>query len=130
MRSLSFVRGKNGNIEHHAEGLVGIFQAAGLAALFELHNEAELARALGHQAKIIGVNNRDLAIFRTDLGLSERLIPLIPHELVAVSESGILTAEDARRVQAAGARAVLVGEALMRAADPAVLAAQLRGPAR
>jgi len=105
-------------------------QAAGLAALFEIHNEREIERAVRHGAQIIGVNNRDLAIFKTDLGLSERLIPLLPHEVTAVSESGIFTGADARRVQAAGARAVLVGEALMRAADPAVLAAQLRGPGR
>jgi indole-3-glycerol phosphate synthase len=105
-------------------------QAAGLAALFEIHTEREIERAVAHGARIIGVNNRDLAIFKTNLGLSERLIPLIPRERVAVSESGIFTAADARRVQAAGARAVLVGEALMRAADPAALAAQLRGPGR
>ena len=110
--------------------LFGAAQAAGLQALFEIHNEMDLARAVAYQARIIGVNNRDLAIFKTDLGLSERLIPQIPQELVAVSESGILTGADARRVQAVGARAVLVGEALMRASDPAVLAAQLRGPAR
>lgn len=93
-------------------------RAAGLDVLFEIHNEAELARSVRHGAKIIGVNNRDLAIFKTDLGLSERLIPLFPKEVTAVSESGIFTAADAARVHAAGAHAVLVGEALMKAADP------------
>lgn len=94
---------------------------AGLDALFEIHTETELDRALAHGARIIGVNNRDLAIFTTDLGLSERLIPKFPRDVIAVSESGILTAADAARVRAAGAHAVLVGEALMRAQDPAAL---------
>lgn len=101
-------------------------KAAGLDALFEIHNEAELARAVKHGAKIIGVNNRDLAIFKTDLGLSERLIPQFPRDVVAVSESGIFTAIDAHRARGAGAHAVLVGEALMKAPDPAVLIAEFR----
>ncbi len=101
-------------------------RAAGLDALFEIHNEAELARAVAHRAKIIGVNNRDLAVFKTDLGLSERLIPQFPRDVTAVSESGIFTAADAARARAAGARAVLVGEALMKAADPAALMAEFR----
>lgn len=95
--------------------------SAGLDALFEIHSEDELARAVRHRAKIIGVNNRDLAIFKNDLALSERLIPLFPRHVVAVSESGIATAADAARVKAAGAHAVLVGESLMRAGDPAAL---------
>jgi indole-3-glycerol phosphate synthase len=99
---------------------------AGLDALYEIHTEAELDRAVGHGAKIIGVNNRDLAIFRTDLGLSERLIPRFPAGITAVSESGIFTAADAHRVRHAGAHAVLVGEALMRAADPAALLRDFR----
>lgn len=96
-------------------------QAAGLDALFEIHHEDELTRAVRHGAKIIGVNNRDLAIFKTDLGLSERLIPRFPKNVIAVSESGIATAADAARVKAAGAHAVLVGESLMRADDPAAV---------
>ena len=99
-----------------------LFDAAklsGLDALFEIHNEAELDRAVAHGAKIIGVNNRDLAIFKTDLGLSERLIPRFPKDVIAISESGISNAADAARARDAGAHAVLVGEALMRAADPA-----------
>jgi indole-3-glycerol phosphate synthase len=99
-------------------------RAAGLDALFEIHHEAELARAVAHGAKIIGVNNRDLAIFKTDLGLSERLIPQFPRDVTAVSESGIFTAADAARARVAGAQAVLVGEALMKAADPAALMAE------
>lgn len=100
---------------------------AGLDALFEVHSEGELARAIAHGAQIIGVNNRDLAIFKTDLALSERLIPAFPPDVTAVSESGIFTAADAARARSAGAHAVLVGEALMRAPDPAQLVAGFRG---
>ena len=100
--------------------------AAGLDALFEIHNETELDRSLQHQARIVGVNNRDLAIFQTDLGLSERLIPKFPANVIAVSESGIFTGADAARVQACGAHAILVGEALMKSPDPAALIAEFR----
>jgi indole-3-glycerol phosphate synthase len=101
-------------------------QAAGLDSLFEIHDERELERALGHGAKIIGVNNRDLAIFKTDLALSERLIPKFPRAIIAVSESGIFNGADAARVHHAGAHAVLVGEALMKAPSPADLIADFR----
>jgi len=104
--------------DEEIEALRNAATAAGLDALFEIHNEEELKRAVHHKAKIIGVNNRDLAVFRTDLALSERLIPLFPKHVVAVSESGIATAADAARVRAAGAHAVLVGEALMKVPDP------------
>ena len=100
--------------------------AAGLDALFEIHSESELDRAVAAGAKIIGVNNRDLAIFKTDLGLSERLIPCLPAGVISVSESGIHTAADAARAKACGAQAVLVGEALMKAADPAALLQSFR----
>lgn len=102
-------------------------QLAGLEALFEIHHETELARALAHGAGVIGVNNRDLAVFKTDLALSERLIPQFPPHVVAVSESGIFSGFDAQRAAAAGARAVLVGEALMKADQPAALIADFRG---
>jgi len=72
---------------------------------------------------MIGVNNRDLTIFKTDLALSERLIPQISGDIVRISESGIFTGEDAGRVRAAGADAILVGEALMRSGSPADLIA-------
>ena len=108
--------------------LHGAARAAGLAALFEVHSEGEIARAAAHGAQVIGVNNRDLAVFRTDLGLSERLIARFPAGTVAVSESGIGTAADAARARRAGAHAVLVGEALMRSEDPAALIASFRTP--
>lgn len=100
--------------------------AAGLDSLFEIHTEAELGRALQHGAKIIGVNNRDLAIFKTDIGLSERLIPLFPKNIIAVSESGFSTGADAARARACGAHALLVGESLMKAPDPAALIEDFR----
>lgn len=99
-------------------------RAAALDVLFEVHSEPEIDRAVAAGAKIIGVNNRDLARFRTDLGISERLIPLIPPGVIAISESGILNLADAQRAKAAGAGAILVGEALMKAEDPAALVAE------
>jgi indole-3-glycerol phosphate synthase len=106
--------------------LHGAARAAGLDVLFEIHHEAELERALGHGARIVGVNNRDLANFQIDLGLSERLIPQFPRDLTAVSESGITRGADAARVRAAGAHAVLAGEVLMKAADPGALIREFR----
>jgi len=72
------------------------------------------------------VNNRDLAIFKCDLGLSERLIPLFPKDVIAVSESGIFNGVHATRVHKAGAHAILCGEALMKAHDPAQLIREFR----
>jgi indole-3-glycerol phosphate synthase len=106
--------------------LHGAARAAGLAALFEVHCEDEIGRAAVHGAEIIGVNNRDLSVFKTDLALSEHLIPLFPAGVIAVSESGIHTAADAARARRAGAQAVLVGESLMRSADPAALIGAFR----
>ena len=91
---------------------------AGLDALYEIHEERELERALRFEPQIVGVNNRDLKRFKTDLAVSELLIPQIPDGIVTVSESGIFTPEDAARASACGADAILVGEALMRAEDP------------
>lgn len=93
-------------------------EAAGLDALFEVHTEKELEAALDMEAKIVGVNNRDLGRFVTDLEFSERLIPQIPDSIVKISESGIFSYEDAARVREAGADAVLIGEALMKSEDP------------
>lgn len=91
---------------------------AGLDALFEVHSLPELERAVAHNAGIIGVNNRDLARFKTDLRFSEEIIPEMPQDTIAVSESGIWTVDDAARVYDAGADAVLVGEALMKMEKP------------
>jgi indole-3-glycerol phosphate synthase len=90
----------------------------GLAALVEVHDEDELERALGLDPDLVGINARDLATFRVDLATVERLLPLVPQDVVRVAESGIRGLAELRRVRAAGADAVLVGEALMRAGDP------------
>jgi len=103
-------------------------RSAEMDVLFEIHDEADLDRALRHGAEIVGINNRDLALFKTDLAVSERLIPLLPRHVVAVSESGIFTGGDSARARAAGAHAILVGEALMKTSDPARLLAEFRGP--
>jgi indole-3-glycerol phosphate synthase len=99
---------------------------AGLDSLFEIHEERELEVAVNAGAKIIGVNNRDLKRFRTDLAISEALIPQIPAECIKISESGISTAADAARARACGANAILVGESLMRASNPAQLIQSLQ----
>jgi indole-3-glycerol phosphate synthase len=77
-----------------------------------------LERALKLEPKILGVNNRDLREFTTDLSTTENLFPLIPDEIIKVSESGIFEPEDAWRVREAGADAILCGEALMKSEDP------------
>jgi indole-3-glycerol phosphate synthase len=100
---------------------------AGLDTLFEVHDEAELARALTHDPDMVGVNNRNLSTFQIDLGFAERVIPQMPKHVLKVAESGIKTAEDAARMRAAGAHALLVGEALMRAEHPAALLQAFRG---
>jgi indole-3-glycerol phosphate synthase len=97
--------------------LVGAAKAVGLAALVEVHTRPELEQALEAGAALIGVNNRDLRTFETRIDTTLELLPLIPPGPVVVSESGFFTAADVRRVVAAGAHAVLVGEALMRAPD-------------
>ena len=98
--------------------LVAFAKSRGLAALVEVHDENETAAALEAGALAVGVNHRDLRTFAVDLGLTERLRRLIPKEVVFVAESGIRSADDARRMREAGADAILVGEMLMRAADP------------
>src|SRR5262245_46654840 len=89
----------------------------GLGALVEAHTAAELDIALGAGATIIGINNRDLKTFETRLETTLALLPSIPPGVTVVSESGFSAAADVRRVVAAGAHAVLVGEGLVRAAD-------------
>ena len=85
-----------------------------LDALVEVHTRQELSRALDAGAKIIGINNRNLATFDVDLAVTEELCREVPDEIVLVSESGIKTTQDVGRMKACGVDAVLVGEALMR----------------
>ena len=99
----------------------------GLAAIVEAHDAREIARALSAGASVVGVNSRDLATFREDLDATGALAPRIPPEVVAVAESAVRTAADAERMAAAGYDAVLVGEALVRAAEPEVLLRAMAG---
>lgn len=108
------------------QSLLRLTRELGMEALVEVHSEAEVDAALESGAALVGVNHRDLTTFTVDVGLSERLRPLVPAGAVYVAESGIHTAADAVRVRRAGADAVLVGEALMRAPDPAEKLRELR----
>jgi indole-3-glycerol phosphate synthase len=98
--------------------LLDLARQVGLAALLEVHTAEELQRILPLQPRLIGVNNRDLRTFRTDIETSLRLLPLIPPDVTVVSESGIRTAADLRRLREKGVHAFLIGESLMRAPDP------------
>ena len=97
----------------------------GMTALVEVHDEDEVEAALKAGARLVGVNNRDLAAFRTDLQATERLAPQVPGDVMVVSESGIRDAADVQRAAAAGADAVLVGEALVRSENPREAVAQM-----
>ena len=98
-------------------GLIEETRRYGMEALVEVHDEAEVERALAAGALVIGVNNRDLRTFAIDLQTTARLRPLIPRDRVVVSESGIKTSDDVRRLADMGVDAMLVGESLV-AADP------------
>ncbi len=106
---------------------IGLCDELGLSALVEAHDGEEVGMALRAGARMIGVNNRNLRDFSVDTDLSRRLRALIPSDVVFVSESGVRTAEDIRKLRETGADAVLVGETLMRAPDKAAKLAQLRG---
>jgi indole-3-glycerol phosphate synthase len=98
----------------------------GMAALVEAHDEAELDVALASGARIVGVNNRNLHTFEVTLETSLRLAGKIPDSVIRVSESGIRTAEDVRKLASAGYHAFLVGEHLMKSADPAAALRELQ----
>jgi indole-3-glycerol phosphate synthase len=98
----------------------------GMAALVEVHNDEELDDALESGADIIGVNNRNLHTFEVTLDTSLRLAKAIPAHIVKVAESGIHSCEDVRTLRAAGFHAFLVGEHLMKSADPAAALKALR----
>jgi indole-3-glycerol phosphate synthase len=101
----------------------------GLDALVEVHDEAELERALALGATLVGVNQRDLVTFQVDTQRAERVATRIPDSVVSVAESGIRGPHDAARLQAAGYEAVLVGESLVTAPDISTAVAALRHPA-
>ena len=98
----------------------------GLETLIEVHDESELARALAVEPAVLGINNRDLRTFETDLGVTEHLLPLVPPGVLVLSESGVHEPSDVVRLYARGTRGFLVGEALMRAADPVEFVSTLK----
>ncbi len=98
--------------------LLAVAESCQLDVLLEVHTMGEMDRALDSGANLIGINNRDLTTFATDLAVTERLAEQAGADVLLVSESGLKTAADLARVRDAGANAVLVGERLMRSADP------------
>jgi indole-3-glycerol phosphate synthase len=89
-----------------------------MAVLVEVHDEAELERALALKTPLIGINNRNLRTFETRLETTLDLLPCVPKNRIVITESGILAPADVARMRAAGVNTFLVGEAFMRAADP------------
>ena len=105
-------------------------ESLGMSVLVEAHTRGELERAVASGARIVGVNNRDLRTFRTDLAVTEALLEHLPASGTLVSESGIRTGADVMRLGRAGVHAVLVGESILRAPDPAAQVRALSGHAR
>ena len=105
--------------------LEAIAHALGMAVLVEVHDRAELDRALRLKTPLLGMNNRNLRTFEVSLQTTLDLLPAVPEGRLVVTESGILGASDVRRMRQAGVQAYLVGEAFMRAPDPGVALAEL-----
>ena len=104
--------------DNQMQELAGLAHELGMDVLVEVHNEAELHRALNLETTLIGINNRNLQTFETALSTTEQLVPLIPQDRIIVTESGIHTPEDVARMQAVKVKTFLVGESLMAADDP------------
>lgn len=94
-------------------------EALGMTALVEVHDETEAERAVNSGASLIGINNRDLRSFVTDLGTTERIAPMLPPEATIVGESGIFSVDDVARMAACGVDTILVGESLILQSDRA-----------
>ncbi|GBR71682.1 indole-3-glycerol phosphate synthase TrpC [Gluconobacter kanchanaburiensis] len=113
--------------ETQAAELIAIARGLDMDVLLEVHDEAELNRALALDTFLIGINNRNLRTLKTDIQTTIDLAPLVPPDRLVVSESGIRTQDDMMKVGAVGASAVLVGESLLREPDPGVAARRLLG---
>ena len=120
-------RGHLHGVPYGVKDLLATAQSLWMQCLVEVHDEAELATAVDAGAEIIGINNRDLHTFTTDLGVTERLAPLVPRGKVIVSESGISGRDDLRRLSRVRVDAVLVGEALVTATDIGAKVRELSG---
>ena len=107
--------------------LLGIAQSLQMQCLVEVHDEGELETAVDAGAAVIGINNRDLHTFTTDLAVTQRIAPLAPGGKVLVSESGIFTRDDLTLLSQSGVNAVLVGEALVTAPDTGAKVRELSG---
>lgn len=113
--------------ESQIKEYINICDTLGLSALVEAHDDKEIQMALNTGARIIGVNNRNLKDFSVDTENSRKLRELIPRDVLFVSESGVSTADDVKRLREIGADAVLIGETLMRATDKKAKLNELRG---
>jgi indole-3-glycerol phosphate synthase len=113
--------------QNELSSLLDTTGSLGMSALVEIHNRTELERALKLSPRIIGINNRNLADFSVNLKTTGQLRPLIPSEVIVVSESGIHTRDDVLTVHKAGVNAILVGEALVTSPNPAAKMGELLG---
>jgi indole-3-glycerol phosphate synthase len=113
--------------QHELKALLDTTHFLGMAMLVEVHNRDELMKALRVAPGIIGINNRNLEDFSVDLETTFKLRPLIPADILVVSESGIHSRDNVLRLQQAGVNAILVGEALVTSPDPAAKIAELLG---
>jgi indole-3-glycerol phosphate synthase len=110
-----------------AQALARTAQAWGMDAIAEVHDDAELERALALPCRLVGINNRDLKTFHTTLATTERLAPRVPRDRIVIGESGIASPADLARLAEVGVRCFLVGESLMRRADVASATRALLG---